>query len=146
MRHLFLLLTCASLLVGHSVGAVCSGPKHPGITAIAMKDTVVPSDPLSFRWWFHFRDTVDKSARYCLVDPPDSYLMLSVTGLDTDPKNLVQDRAAVSFAAYFTGNTVFIKQWLHVCEAGRVDECAESALAEIEHELQVVPDALKPKE
>ena len=71
---------------------------------------------------------------------------MSVTGLDTDPKHFVEDRAAVSFAAYFTGNTVFINHWLHVYGAGTIDECAESALAEFDHELQAVPEGPKLKE
>lgn len=147
MRCFSTLLMAILLLAGYAAGAVCSDAKHPGITALAMRDKINPDEPLSFRWWVHFRDAIDRSARYCLVkNPSDSYVVLSVTGSDTDPQHFAEDRAAVSLAAYFTANTVFINHWLHVCGAGRIDECAETALGELDHELQSVPEALRPRE
>lgn len=95
-----LLFLVSLFSVGQSLGADCSTAKHPGVTAIAMRDKISPEDSVAFRWWFHLRDAIGNSSRYCLVhDAKDSYVVMSVIGVDTDPKNLRADTAAISFAA-----------------------------------------------
>jgi hypothetical protein len=89
-------------------------------------------------WW--------DSRAWAVADPPSSYIVLSVIGSDTDPRHLTADYGAISFAAYFTSNAMFINHWLYVGGAMTVDRYAENALADLDHELQNVPPALMPKE
>lgn len=148
MKRTSLLLVLGLFAASVSFGAVCTANvQHPGIRALAMRDKINPDDPVSFRWWFHFRDTIATSTRYCLVnDPNSSYIMLSVIGSDTNPRQLMADQGAISFAAYFTSNAMFINHWLYVGGAMTADRYAENALADLDHELQTVPSAILPKE
>lgn len=146
MNRAVLLLSFVLLLAGSSSAATCANSRHPGITAVAIRDKIDPEDSLALRWWFHLRDAIDKSSRYCLVTgSSDSYATLSITATDTDRRHFVEDRVAVSFAAYFTSTSVFINHWLYVCGARTVDHCAETALADFDHELESVPEVVKPK-
>jgi hypothetical protein len=72
--------------------------------------------------------------------------MLSVIGSDTDRQHLMADHGAISFAAYFTSNAMFINHWLYVGGAMTADRYAENALADLDHELQTIPLGLMPKE
>jgi hypothetical protein len=72
--------------------------------------------------------------------------MLSVIGLDTDRQHFMADYGAISFAAYFTSNAMFINHWLYVGGAMTADRNAENALADLDREVQATPLALMPKE
>jgi hypothetical protein len=146
MKLTCLLLVVTICLTSYSVGAPCPDSK-PGAVALAVKDNLDTSDSVSSRWLFQLWEAIAKSPRYCLVGRSgDAYVTLSVSLIDTDPKNILGDRAAVSMAAYFTSSTVFINHWLYLCGAGTVDHCAETALADFDHALHSVPPEVKPKE
>ncbi|MFY9560204.1 MAG: hypothetical protein WAQ52_08220 [Terriglobales bacterium] len=147
MRKILFALVLGLFLPGYVFGASCPKDKHSGITALALDADINADHTVSLRWQQKFLDAIFKSPRYCFVaNKADANVIVSVSAVDTSPRDFRNDRAAVSTVAIFADNTKFLMHLLQLCSPVDVDSCAERTLTQLDNQLTTYPDDLKLKE
>ena len=147
MRTILFALALELFLPGCLLAASCPKDKHSGITALWVDADINTDHTVSLRWHQKFLDAVFKSPRYCFVtNKGDAYVIVSVSAVDTSPRDFRSDHGAVSSVAIFAENTKFLMHLLQLCSPVDVDSCAERTLTQLDNQLTTYPDDLKPKE
>ena len=121
-------------LLAHSAGAaVCEGSKHPGVIAIYLTDST-KTDSSAAKWVAEFRERLEKSAPYCLIQDKDkSAMVVSVIGMDADANRL---STAISIAVYSSKEGLFLDHWMYVADRDSLESSSDRAVAALEKEIK----------
>lgn len=133
MRDAIAILAFVSFLPYSGRAAVCEGSKHPGVTAIYLADTT-KADSTAARWVSGFRERIQKSAPYCLIQDKDkSAMVMSVIGMDADAN---RNATAISIAIYSSKESLFLDHWMYVADRDSLESSSDRAVAALEREIK----------
>jgi hypothetical protein len=133
MKFVVSLVFAVSVMVGSSYGGVCEGKKHPGITAIYLTQST-KADSAAEKWVSTFRDRIQSSQPYCLVDDKDKAVMvISVVGMDAD---INKTSTAISLAIYTVRDSTFLDHWMYVADKENLESSCDKAVAALQKEMK----------
>jgi|SRR5450755_398284 hypothetical protein len=121
---------------GHtSSAAVCESDIHPGITALFVDGATKQDESLGNQWIYLYRESIRKSAAFCLVDKEGRALLtLSVIGANADPNG---SSTAVSVVSFFSdGCHSYFSHAVYVTGRNRLEHSAQDALADLDDALE----------
>jgi len=133
MRNFIAILALLSGMPCAGHAAVCTGPKHPGVTAIYLADST-KANSTAAKWVSGFHDRIEQSNPYCLVDDKDkSNMVLSVIGMDADANGT---STAISIAIYTPKDSLFLDHWMYVVDRENLQSSRDKAVAALEKEMK----------
>jgi hypothetical protein len=133
MKFAVSLIFAVSVMVGSSYGGVCEGKKHPRITAIYLTQST-KADSAAEKWVSTFRDRIQSSQPYCLVEDKDKAVMvISVVGMDAD---LNKSSTAISLAIYTVRDSIFLDHWMYVADKENLESSCDKAVAALQKEMK----------
>jgi len=133
MKFAVSLVFALSVMVGSSYGGVCEGKKHPGITAIYLTQST-KTDSAAEKWVSTFRDRIQSSQPYCLVEDKDKAVMvISVVGMDAD---INKTSTAISLAIYTVRDSTFLDHWMYVADQENLEGSCDKAVAALQKEMK----------
>ena len=133
MRKTFALLAFLSIAFNLSHAEVCQGKSRPGVATLYLAEST-GSNSAAKEWASHFRELIQKSPSYCLVDQKEkAVVIVSMLGTDADLNGI---STAISLAVYTTKESIFLDHWLYVSGKESLDSSAQKAVAALEHEVR----------
>ena len=134
MRKIFALLLFVSIAFTLSSHAeACQGKSRPGVAALYLAESS-GSNSTAKGWASRFRELIQKSPSYCLVDQKEkSAVTVSMLGTDADLNGV---STAISLAVYSTKESIFLDHWLYISGKESLDSSAQKAVAALEHEVR----------
>jgi len=134
MRKTFaLLFFVVSVALSSSRAEVCEGKNHAGVATLYLAESTGGNSSAK-EWASRFRELIQKSRSYCLVDQKDkAVVMVSMLGTDADLNGI---STAISLAVYSTKESIFLDHWLYVSGKESLDSSAQKAVAALEGEVK----------
>lgn len=128
-------LSVVCFLGGPSLAAVCESDTHPGITALFVDGTTKQDESLGNQWVYYYRESIRKSAAFCLVDKEGrAFLTLNVIGANADPNGA---STAVSVVSFFSDSChSYFSHAVYVTGRNRLEHSAQDALADLDDALE----------
>ena len=133
MRKIFALLLFVSIAFTLSHAEACQGKSRSGVAALYLAEAT-GSNSTAKEWASHFRDLIQKTPSYCLVDQKEkSAVTVSMLGTDADLNGV---STAISLAVFTTKESIFIDHWLYISGKESVDSSAQKAVDALEREVR----------
>lgn len=134
MRSTFaLLFFILSIALSFGRAEVCQGKSRPGVAALYLAEST-GSNSTAKEWASRFRELIQKSPSYCLVDRKEqAVVIVSMLGTDADLNGV---STAISLAVYTMKESLFLDHWLYVSGKDSLDSSAQKAVARLEREIR----------